>query len=212
MAVLQRVIVGKPKAAREKYPFSWGQTINFCLGSITEHEAIDHEFLLDSRDRAAHAWIFRRQEADDGHQQQTRIELAASEALRKGVAVAVESKLANRRVDVVANLSPTFQRCIQFETLGITYRAIQSNPCHDLGKGKVATTASHFPNSIVRLLPDLFQMLDQRPLLWPGRLDGSKSILSCMIDGVHEFAVHVELELNGSRVANAHRRGTLVAG
>src|SRR5262249_42408216 len=201
----QRVIVGKPKAAREKCPFSGGQTINVCLGSISEHEAIDHEFLLDSRDRAAHAWIFRRQEADDGHQQQTRIELAASEALREGVAAAVESKLANHRVHVVANLSPAFQRSMQFETLSITYGAIQSNPCHDLGQGKMATTASHFPNSIVRLLPDSFHMLDQRPLLRPGRLDGSKSVPSCMVDGVHEFAVYVELELSGSGVANAHR-------
>src|SRR5262245_64816516 len=111
MALLQRVIVGKPKAAREKYPFSCGQTINVCLGLITEHEAIDHEFLLDSCDGAAHAWIFRRQEADDGHQQQTRIELAASEALREGVAAAVESKLANYLVFVVAKFWTRLPSC-----------------------------------------------------------------------------------------------------
>src|SRR5262245_17988653 len=209
---MQRVIVGKPKAARQKHPFSRSQTINAGLGSITEYEPVDHELLLDGRNGTAHASIVWRQEADERHQQQTRIELAASEALREGVAVAVESKLANRRVHVVANLSPTFQRCMQFETLSITHRAIQSNPCHDLGQGKMATTASHFPNSIVRLLPDSFHMVDQRPLLRPGRLDGSKSIPSCLVDGVHEFAVYVELELSGSGVANAHRCGTLVAG
>src|SRR5215510_5304872 len=133
VAVLQRVIVGKPKAAREKYPFSRSQTINAGLGSITKYEPVDRELLLDSRNGAAHAWIFRRQEADERHQQQTRIELAASEALREGVAAAVESKLTNRRVHVVANSSPPFQRRHQFETLRIPHRAIQSNPCHDLG-------------------------------------------------------------------------------
>ena len=168
--------------------------------------------MLDSRDGAAHAWIIRRQEPDDGHQQQTRIELAAAEALHEGVAASVESKLANRRVHVVADASPTIHRCVQFEALRITHGAIQSHPCHDLGKGKVAATASHFPNSIVRLLPDLFQMFDQGLLLRPGRLDGSESVLSCLVDRVHKFAVHIELKLYGSGVANAHRRGTFVAG
>jgi hypothetical protein len=41
---------------------------------------------------------------------------------------------------------------------------------------------------------------------------GSKTKLSPLVDGVHEFAVHVELELTGSCVATTHRRGTLVAG
>ena len=74
----------------------------------------------------------------------------------------------------------------------------------------MAATASHFPNSIVRLIPDLFQMLDQRLLLRPGRLNGSKSTFACLLDGVHELAVHIELELNGSGVADAHRGGALV--
>src|SRR5215831_1485164 len=53
-------------------------------------------------------------------------------------------------------------------------------------------------------------MLDQRQLLRPGRLDGSKSTLARLVDGVHEFAVHVELQLNGSGVADAHRRGAVI--
>src|SRR5262252_2584634 len=66
VAVLQRVIVGKPKAARKKYPFSRSQTINAGLGSITKYEPVDRELLLDSRNGAAHAWIVRRQEPTRG--------------------------------------------------------------------------------------------------------------------------------------------------
>ena len=35
---------------------------------------------------------------------------------------------------------------------------------------------------------------------------------SRLVDGVDELAVHIELELIGSGVADAHRRGALVAG
>src|SRR5262249_53978497 len=136
----------------------------------------------------------------------------ASSSLLPKLCVKVLRELSNPNSQIVACMwSPTFQRRLQFETLRITHRAIQSNPCHDLRQGKVAATASHLPNSIVRLLPDLFQMLDQGLLQRPGRLDGSKSVLSRLEDGVHEFAVHVELQLTGGGVADAHGRGTLVA-
>src|SRR4029077_5120977 len=154
----------------------------------------------------------RRQEANYGHQQQTRIELAAAKALREGIAVRIKSTLANRRVNVVADLSPTLQWNLQFESLSVTHGAINSHPVHNFGKGKMAPTASHLPNSIIRLLPDLFQMLDKRLLLSPGRLDGSKSVLSGMVYCVNEFAVHIELELRGSCVTNAYRRSILIAG
>src|SRR5262249_61297828 len=77
---------------------------------------------------------------------------------------------------------------------------------------KVTAAASDFPNPIVRLIPDLLQMLDQRQLLRPRLLDSSKTTLSCLVNGVHELAVHVELELNGSGVADAHRRRALITG
>jgi hypothetical protein len=157
------------------------------------------------------AWIVRRQEANYG-QQQTRIELVAAKALREGIAVRIKSELANRRVNVVADLSSTLQWNLQFESLSVTHRAIKRHPGHNFGRGKMATTASHLPNSIIRLLPDLFQMLDNRLLLSPGRLDGRKSVLSGMVYCVNELAVDIELELRGSCVTNAYRRSILIAG
>jgi hypothetical protein len=68
---------------------------------------------------------------------------------------------------VVADFAPGFERCLKLEPLGIAHGAIQSDPRHDFGKGKVAPTASHFPDTVVWLLPDLLQMLDQLPLQRP---------------------------------------------
>src|SRR6202034_833345 len=98
VAVLQPIIGDQPKAARQKNTFSWRQTIDVSLGSIPQHKTVNHELPLDRRDGAAHTWIVCRQEADEGYQQQTCVKLAAAEALREGVALAVESELTNRRV------------------------------------------------------------------------------------------------------------------
>ena len=95
VAALQPVIVGKPKAAWQKNTFSWRQTIDVSLGSIPQDEAVNRELPLDRRDGATHTWIVRRQEADEGYQQQTRVKLAAAEALGEGVALAVESELSS---------------------------------------------------------------------------------------------------------------------
>src|SRR5262249_51015542 len=90
-----------------------------------------------------------------------------------------------------------FERRLQLETLGITHAAVEGNPRHDLREGKMLAAASHFPYAVVRLLPDPFQMLDERQLLRPRRRDGSKRVLACLVDGIHELAVHVELQLTG---------------
>ena len=109
-----------------------------------------------------------------GINSRTRVELAAAKALREGVAAGVESLLANRRMHVVADSSPTLQWCLQFEPLRIAHCAIQRHPRHDFGKSKVAATASYFPNSLVRLFPDLLQVFDELLLLRPTRLGRSE--------------------------------------
>src|SRR5215471_3787110 len=158
VAMLQLIIIGKPESAREKDAFSGRQAINVRLCSITQHKAVDHELPLDRRDGAAHPWIVCRQKADEGDQQEARVELAVAKALRKGVALAVISKFTKRRMHAVADLPPGFQRGQEVEPLGIAHRAIHGYPRHDLGKSKLAATTSDFPDALVWLLPDLLQM------------------------------------------------------
>src|SRR5262249_56740630 len=106
----------------------------------------------------AYPWIVCRQEADKWDEQQAGIELAAVEALCKGFPLAVESTLANHRVHAVANFPPRFQRSRKLETLGIPHPAIECHPGHHLAAGKVAATASPFPDSFVRLRPHFLHM------------------------------------------------------
>src|SRR5262249_24031749 len=91
IAPLQNVSVGKPECTGEEGAFSRRETVNIGLASIAQDEAIGHQLPLDRRDGATHARIIGRQEANDGEPQQTRIEFAATETLRKRIEAMVES-------------------------------------------------------------------------------------------------------------------------
>jgi len=172
---LQRVVVSEPETAGKEDAFSGRETVNACLGSVTQHKAIGNQLSLDRRDGATYTGIVGRQETHDRHQQQARIKLAPAEALREGVAAGVESLLADGRVHAVPNLSPALQRSLQVETLRITHRAIKGDPRHDLRMGEMAAPTPYFPDSIVRLLPNPLQILDQLLLLRPGLGDRSEA-------------------------------------
>src|SRR5262249_16037579 len=99
--------------------------------------------------------------------------------------LAVESPFANRRVHAIADFAPGFQRSRKLESLGIAHGAIERHPGHDLGEGEVAATASHFPDSFVRLLPHLLKMLDQLLLQRPPCPAGSKAEDGSLAQGVN---------------------------
>ena len=178
VAILQRIVVDEPKTAGQEDTLPWREAINVRRCSVAQNKAVDHELSLNRRDGTENAWIVRRQKAHDRYHQQARVELAAAEALGEGVAAAVEPVLANHRVHLITNVSPPLHRSLQIETLRITHRAIEGNPRHDLRVGEVAAPAPDFPNSVVRLLPNPFQMLDQLLLLRPGRRHGGEHVLS----------------------------------
>src|SRR3984893_5212692 len=211
VAVLQRVVVSEPETAGEEYAFSWRQTIDSCAGAIAHHEAIHHQFMLDRRDGAAYSRIIRREEAYDRQQQQAGIELAAAEALCESVLTGIEPAFADRGVHEVAKFAPPLQRCLKFEPLSVAHRAIQGHPRHDFGKRELATSASHFPDALVRHLPDILQMLNQRLLLCPGRGDRSEKVISHLIGGTDQLPEDVELQLSGRGVADANRGCAMIA-
>src|SRR5262249_62211716 len=90
--------------------------------------------------------------------------------------------------------------------------AIKPPPGHPFGEDKGAPTASHFPDSFVRLLPNLLKMLDQFLLQRPRRANGSDAERASLMQRVNQLAVDVELKLSGGSISNAHRRSTAVAG
>ena len=71
---LQNVVVREPEAAGEECTFARGETVNAFPGVISHHKPVDEEMFLDRVDSTDDTRVGRRQEADERHKQQARIE------------------------------------------------------------------------------------------------------------------------------------------
>src|SRR5690554_6376583 len=160
-APLQGVVVGEPEAAGQEGAFSRRQAVHAVLRAVAQDEAVHQELALDRGHRAEDARIVGRQEAHDRYKQEARIELLASEALREGVAAAVEALFADRGVHALAQRAPALDGCFEPEALGVAQRPVEGDPGHHLGIGEMAPASAHLPDALVRLFPYLFQVLDQ---------------------------------------------------
>src|SRR5690242_291034 len=117
---------------------------------------------------------------------------------------------ANVVVDALAGLAPALHRAFLAEHLDALDRAVNRDPGHDLRVGELATAAAYLPQSLVGLAPYFFEMLRQRPLHVPRRVIACEAALAALMQRVHDFAVNVELQLDGSGVADSHGSRRLV--
>ncbi len=95
----------------------------------------------------------------------------------------------------VAYPAPTIHGGFKFLLFCILDRPVEGYPGHDFGMRKVSARAADFPDSIVRFLPMRLEELKQRQLHIPGlgmrlQIRGSRQM-----QGIHDFAIHVELKL-----------------
>ena len=67
------------------------------------------------------------------------------------------------------------------------------------------TSTPDFPNSVIWLVPDRFEMRNQRTFKPPGRGIRSEASPPGHIQGVKNLTVDVELNLAGRRVTNPDR-------
>jgi hypothetical protein len=82
---------------------------------------------------------------------------------------------------------------------------VEGDPGHHLGVGEVPPWAADLPDALVRLAPLRLQELEQGLLEVPGRLVALEADVAAQVQGVHDLAVDVELELLHGRVADPHR-------
>src|SRR2546430_4426645 len=79
--------------------------------------------------------------------------------------------------------------------------------------GEVLSGASHFPDPFVGPLPSVLEEIDEGQDQVEGvEVAVEDGAATALIQRVDDLAVHVELELLGSRVADAHRLRPLVPG
>jgi hypothetical protein len=66
--------------------------------------------------------------------------------------------------------------------------------------------ATNFRDTIVRLISDGFELLDERAFQRPTRGIGGKSRFARNVQGIQNFAVDIKLNLPGRGVADPDRR------
>src|SRR5215472_2460442 len=76
---------------------------------------------------------------------------------------------------------------------------------------KVPAIAANLPNTVIRILPNLREMIEQPQLHGPTGFVGGKTAAPSLMCGVNDFAVDIELQLKVGPVSDAHRPGAFIA-
>ncbi len=220
------VVVHQPEAAGQKCRLSAAQAVNPVLfagrtartatrgvaGGVAVDQAVVLQLLLDRRHRGDHPLIRCRQEADQRHHQHRGVQLAAAVVLGEGSQLGIPGLLEHLGMDGVAQLSPALDRSIAAVLLHRPHRPVEGHPHHEPGVGEVPILAADLPQPLVRALPVRGEEVEQRQLDRPGEVVLGDAGLARLVQGVEHFAVDVELELLGRRVAHPDRSRSLVTG
>src|SRR5438046_3198603 len=75
---------------------------------------------------------------------------------------------------------------------------------------KMASRSPNFPDSLIRLFPNVFEVLHQFGEKTPGLGRGLSATATAHIEGTQDLSVNIQLELAVSRIPNPHRTTVLV--
>ena len=95
--------------------------------------------------------------------------------------------------------------------LGQAQAAVESDPAHELRVDEVLPLAAYLPDAFVLLIPVVAHPVDEVVQVRPEVVRDGCVVLVAEVDGVHELAVDIELQLVGGSVADAYGGGATVA-
>ena len=116
-------------------------------------------------------------------------------------------------MDLRANIFPALKMLVSRASavLDQFHRSVEGNPGHHFRVREMPPRAAHFPNALVWVAPDFFQVLYQVLLQPPGIFVALQAALAGDVHRVHDLAENVELKLLVSRVADADWLGAFIS-
>src|SRR5215472_10497901 len=206
MPTEQLVAVAEPERARQEHALPWWQPVGSRLARpVAEHEALVKELPLDCLDRAPNARVGCGEEADEGEQQEAGVKLLRAVRLRERAELGIEAAFADVPVNLVADRAPAVDRPLELVLLDGPYRAVERHPRHRLRVDEVAAPTADLPDTVVRLPPRPFEMVEQTELDRPALGVDGQTVLARLIEAVEHLPVDVQLELLARGVADPHR-------
>src|SRR3989454_3520136 len=88
---------------------------------------------------------------------------------------------------------------------------VDRHPAHHPRVEELLPSAAHLPDALVRLAPVGADPVDQPDDVRPGVVPDGRAVLVVQVDGVHQLAVDVELEVVEGGVADTDRTRAHVA-
>src|SRR4029077_14822080 len=114
-------------------------------------------------------------------------------------------------VDLGAYLAPTLRRALEAIEFDALDGSVERDPGHHLRMGEMAALAAHLPDAVIGITPDRLEMIEQRPLKFPGSGEILQAPGTRLMQRVHHLAVDIELKLVGSGIADTHRFRAFIA-
>ena len=201
----------EPERADRERALLAGEPVVGLLHAVAQHEAVDGELVGDGEHGGAHARVVGREEAEQRHEQQRRVERVGLVVLREDAAL-VERVGADVGVDLVgrrpATRSASSTSSRRSREPGA---AVGRDPAHQLRRREVLRLAAHLPHAAVGLAPVRERRLDLALEDRPDAVVEAVAAPGVDVDRVEHRAPHVVLALVVGAVADAHRPGAVVA-
>ena len=200
------------KLQARKAPSPGGKPSTVLWVSIAQHKSVTNERAFDGGDRASDAGIVRRQKADNGNEQQTRVERRIAERLDKRILLRDHTRARTPPHESQTRTSRQRSRGPARPNSSIE-RTARSNATHAITfecvKWRRPPRTSQMPSSGSR---QIFSEVQNEPAFQrPGRVAGGETRAARDIKGVKHFAIDVELELSDRAIADSDRGRAFVA-
>ncbi|RMS09672.1 hypothetical protein ALP72_05644 [Pseudomonas coronafaciens pv. coronafaciens] len=200
------------RAGHEGALFARQAVIMIVVVAVAEYHAIAHQRCFDGIQRRQPLRIIGPDKAHQRHQQHGRIKVAAALVLHKVAQFFVPEVLPNVVLDIFAHLVPAFERPRQRTFQGQAQSTIQRHPAHQPRMQKVLIAAAHFPNAHIAVIPVLAHVIYLTHHMFPAFMGDCVTVLVGQVNGVHQLAVDVQLDLLVRFITNTHWLRTAVAG
>jgi hypothetical protein len=201
----QQVGIDQPERARKKYAFATRQPVELLPRTVSSHEPVVQQLFFDGADGPDEARIVGRQEADERYHEKTGVDGIRADVLDEGAARGVERCAADLVMNRLPAHSPALDGSVEPVLLHGLHGAIERHPRHDSRVRELATRPADLPDTLVRLAPDLLEILDERNLKLPRLRRACELAAPRDVKRVHELSPDVELSLIGSLVAHTRR-------
>jgi hypothetical protein len=172
---------------------------------VPVHQGVVDEVGVDGLEGVEEARVGGADELHQRHEQRRGVDGVHARVLDEGPAPLVPEDRHHLVVDGVADAAPFLERVRERPPVGETDAPVEGDPAHEPRVQKLLASAPDLPDAFVGELPVVTDPVDEANQVRPQLIGDGLPVLVVEVDGVHQLAVDVELELVVGAVADPDR-------